>query len=46
MVVRNRIVYLMGLLTREEARAVSEMAAGVSGVEKVVRVIEYIERSK
>ena len=42
-VVENRIVYLMGLLTREEAQAVSEMAAKVSGVEKVVRVIEYIE---
>ena len=43
-VVENRVVYLMGLLTREEANLVSSIAAGISGVEKVVRVIEYIER--
>lgn len=43
-VVENRVVYLMGLLTREEADLVSEIAAGVEGVQKVVRVIEYIER--
>lgn len=42
-VVENRNVYLMGLLTREEAQLASELAARVSGVEKVVRVIEYIE---
>lgn len=42
-IVENRVVYLMGLLTEEEAETVSEMAAKVSGVEKVVRVIEYIE---
>ncbi len=43
-IVENRVVYLMGLLTREEAQAVSEMAAEVTGVEKVVRVFEYIDR--
>ena len=43
-VVENRVVFLMGLLTREEANLVSGIAAGVSGVEKVVRVIEYVER--
>ena len=43
-VVENRVVFLMGLLTREEANLVSSIAAGISGVEKVVRVIEYIER--
>lgn len=42
-VIENRVVYLMGLLTREEANIVSELAASVSGVEKVVRVIEYID---
>lgn len=42
-VVENRTVFLLGLLTRDEADLVSEMAAHVDGVEKVVRVIEYIE---
>lgn len=43
-VVENRVVFLMGLLTREEANLLSDMAAQITGVEKVVRVIEYIER--
>jgi osmotically-inducible protein OsmY len=43
-VVENRVVFLMGLLTREEANIASNIAASVKGVEKVVRVIEYIER--
>jgi len=37
------VVFLMGLLTRAEANLVSEIAAQTEGVEKVVRVIEYIE---
>lgn len=41
-IVENRIVYLMGLLTHDEATMVSEMAAKINGVEKVVRVVEYI----
>jgi osmotically-inducible protein OsmY len=43
LVVENRVVFLMGLLTRAEANLVSEIAAQTEGVEKVVRVIEYIE---
>lgn len=43
-IVENRTVYLMGLLTREEAKTISEMSAKVDGVEKVVRVFEYINR--
>lgn len=42
-VVENRVVYLMGLLTRNEANIVSQAAAGIDGVEKVVRVFEYID---
>lgn len=42
-VVENRVVYLMGLVTRQEANVVSQVAAGVDGVDKVVRVFEYIE---
>lgn len=37
----HRTVYLMGLLTHEEAERVVEIARNVSGVEKVVRVFEY-----
>lgn len=37
----HRTVYLMGLLTREEADRVAEIARNVAGVEKVVRVLEY-----
>jgi osmotically-inducible protein OsmY len=36
-------VYLMGLLTREEARQVVERVRRISGVEKVVEVFEYID---
>lgn len=43
-VVENRVVFLMGLLTRQEADLVSGIAAQAEGVEKVVRVIEYIDR--
>jgi len=43
-IVDNRVVYLMGLLTRKEADLVSGLAAQGSGGEKVVRVIEYIEK--
>ena len=37
----HRTVYLMGLLTREEADRVAEIVRNVAGVEKVVRVLEY-----
>lgn len=43
-IVENRVVYLMGLMDRKEANIVSHVAASVDGVEKVVRVFEYIER--
>jgi osmotically-inducible protein OsmY len=36
-------VYLMGLVTREEANAVTEKARQVSGVQKVVKLFEYID---
>jgi osmotically-inducible protein OsmY len=36
-------VYLMGLLTRHEADAVTDVARYVSGVKKVVRLFEYIQ---
>jgi osmotically-inducible protein OsmY len=36
------IVYLMGLLTREEAEAVIEVVRRVEGVERVVPLFEYV----
>jgi osmotically-inducible protein OsmY len=38
----NGTVFLMGLLTRQEADAVTNKARNVSGVKKVVRLLEYL----
>lgn len=37
------VVYLMGLVTREEGNAAGEVAATTSGVVKVVKLFEYID---
>ena len=42
-VTENGVVYLMGLVTRAEADASSEIASTTVGVQKVVRVFEYID---
>lgn len=42
-VTENRIVYLMGLVTREEGDAAAEQASQVEGVARVVKVFEYID---
>jgi osmotically-inducible protein OsmY len=39
----NGIVYLMGLLTRAEADAVTNAARQVGGVQKVVKLFEYTD---
>ncbi|MBV1876859.1 MAG: BON domain-containing protein [Pseudomonadales bacterium] len=41
-VTENNIVYLMGLLTRTEADTAAECSRGVFGVQKIVKVFEYI----
>ncbi|MFT7687517.1 MAG: osmotically-inducible protein OsmY [Candidatus Azotimanducaceae bacterium] len=41
-VTENSIVYLMGLLTKDEADAAVEVARGVFGIQKIVKVFEYI----
>jgi osmotically-inducible protein OsmY len=41
-VTENGIVFLMGLLTRQEADAVVDVVRQVSGVQRVVKIFEYI----
>ena len=36
------VVFLMGLLTPQEAQAVTDLVRHVSGVRRVVKVFEYI----
>lgn len=42
-VTENGVVYLMGLVTKKEAELVSDKAAAVSGVKRVVRLFEIID---
>jgi osmotically-inducible protein OsmY len=42
-VTESGVVYLLGLVTRKEAEAAVEIARTTGGVQKVVRVFEYIE---
>jgi osmotically-inducible protein OsmY len=41
-ITENGVVYLMGLLTRDEAEAAVSKAREVYGVQKIVKVFEYI----
>ncbi|KAA5835391.1 BON domain-containing protein [Pseudomonas chlororaphis] len=42
-VTENGIVYLMGLLTQQEATQATNLVQGVSGVQKIVKLFEYID---
>jgi len=42
-VTENGVVYLMGLVTREEANAAVNIVRTVVGVRKIVKVFEYID---
>ncbi len=41
-ITENGTVFLMGLVTQEEAKTAAETAATTSGVQKVVKVFEYL----
>ncbi|MGH8727477.1 MAG: BON domain-containing protein [Burkholderiales bacterium] len=41
-VTENNVVYLLGLVTRKEAEAATEIARTTEGVQKVVKVFEYV----
>ncbi|MEK7769045.1 MAG: BON domain-containing protein [Pseudomonadota bacterium] len=42
-VTENGVVYLLGLVKRQEAESASEIASSTSGVLKVVKVFEYLD---
>ncbi|MBP5133857.1 BON domain-containing protein, partial [Pseudomonas protegens] len=42
-VTENGIVYLLGLLTQQEATQATNLVQGVSGVQKIVKLFEYID---
>lgn len=43
-VTTNNVVYLAGVVTRDQAAQVANAAASVNGVEKVVTIFDYINR--
>jgi len=45
-VTERGIVYLMGRVTEREGRRAAEVASGVSGVQRVVKVFEYISEEE
>jgi osmotically-inducible protein OsmY len=42
-VTENGVVFLMGLVTQKEADSATEVARRVGGVQRVVRIFEYID---
>jgi osmotically-inducible protein OsmY len=42
-VTEDGVVYLMGLVTRDEAKRITDQASEISGVQKVVRLFELID---
>ncbi len=45
-VTENGVVYLMGLVTREDGEKATEIARQTGGVQKVVKLFQYIQRSE
>jgi osmotically-inducible protein OsmY len=41
-VTENEVVYLLGVVTRQEADSAAQIASSTSGVKKVVKVFEYL----
>jgi len=44
-VTEANVVYLMGIVTREEGDAAAEVARTTSGVSRVIKVFEYIDKA-
>lgn len=43
-VTENGVVYLMGLVTRAEADSAVELVRGVNGIQKIIKIFEYIDQ--
>lgn len=41
-VTENEVVYLLGVVTRQEAESAAQIASSTAGVKKVVKVFEYL----
>ena len=41
-VTENEVVYLLGVVTQQEAENAAQIASSTSGVKKVVKVFEYL----
>ena len=42
-ITENGIVYLMGIVTREQANRATQVAQNVSGVQRIVRLFQYTD---
>ncbi|WP_122290691.1 BON domain-containing protein, partial [Pseudomonas syringae group genomosp. 3] len=42
-VTENGIVFLLGLVTQDEANRATNLVQSVSGVQKIVKLFEYID---
>lgn len=42
-ITENGIVYMLGLVTKQEAAQATSLVQGVSGVQKIVKLFEYID---
>ena len=44
-VTENGVVYLMGLATKDETARISDKAASITGVQRVVRLFELVDQA-
>jgi len=42
-ITENGIVYLLGLVTRQEGSRATNLVQGVTGVQRIVKLFEYID---
>ncbi|HAG18384.1 MAG TPA: phospholipid-binding protein, partial [Pseudomonas sp.] len=42
-ITENGIVYLLGLVTRQEGSRATNLVQGVAGVQRIVKLFEYID---
>jgi len=42
-ITENGIVYMLGVVSRQQAQLASNLVQGVSGVQKIVKLFEYVD---